>query len=389
MVLGAFYPDISGGAVQCFNLIEALNDSFDFYIIATCKISSNKRRTKRIFSEETIGRIKIFRINLYPGNIVSEILSFFAIPYIFFKISRRVDIFHMHGYTRKSCLITILAKIFQKKIIVKTTSLGIDDPLSIKKRRFVSPQIYYLIDAYVVTSPAQKESCRISGLPENKIFMIPNGVNLNRFNIPSAQERLNLRQEMGIPYLSDVILLVGFFSQDKGFDIFAESLLLLRPDELSNLFLIFIGSKDDGELEVDVKVVKKVYNIISSLEMESRCLFVDPTHEIDKYFKASDIFVLPSKREGLPNALLEAMACGLYCIANKLEGTTDYIIDSGKDGHLLNALTPDSIAGALKNVIGNKQLQSRIGAEARLKINSMFNMDNVKDKYKGLYSYIS
>ena len=389
MVVGAFYPDISGGAVQCLNLIDSLKQDFDFYVIATYKISSKKRGIKNIFTEEVINGFKVFRINLHPSSIISEALSLLAIFIIFFKIKGKVSVFHMHGYTRKGYIVTILAKIFGKRIIIKTTSFGIDDPLSIKKIGIMPFALYSLADAYVLTSPAQKESHKLSGLREDKAFMIPNGVNLSRFNIPAPEEKICLRQEMGIPDSFEVILSVSFFSEDKGIDMFAESLLLLPPDKLKDLFLIFIGSKDGKELEVDAKIVKKVYNSIDSINIRSRCLFIDKVYEMERYFKVSDIFILPSKREGLPNALLEAMASGLCCIASKLEGATDYIIDSQKEGYLLNALNPASIADILKNIIGDKGLQHRIGFEAHSKIRRMFDMERIKDNYAKLYNHIT
>jgi len=388
MVLGAYYPDISGGAVQCSSLIDSLKSDFDFYIIATSKISSERWHTRQIFTEESLDRTKVFRINFYPGKVISEILSFLAVIIIFFKVKNNIDIFHMHGYTRKSYLVTLLAKIYRKKTVVKTTSFGIDDPLSIRKRSFIPSVLYSFIDAYVLTSPAQQESFKMSGLFENKFFMIPNGVNLKRFNIPEPQEKVALRQQMGIPDSLDVILSVSFFSRDKGIDIFVESLLALPQDKLRNIFLIFVGSRDDKELEVDAKIAEKVYNTIDSIKIGPRCSFIDPIHDIEKYFKVSDIFVFPSKREGLPNALLEAMSCGLCCIANRLDGITDYIIDSEKDGYLLDTLKHDSIADSLKKVIGNKALQRNIGYEAHLKIRRMFNIEQTKDSYARLYNRI-
>lgn len=388
MVVGAWYPEGRGGAIQFFNLVNSLKQDFDFYVIATYKVSSKVRQTKQIFSEETIADAKVFRINLYPGRIISEILSLFSIFRIFFKIKNKVHIFHIGGYTRKGYLITILAKIFGKKTIVKTTSLGVDDPLSIKKRPFIASKLYSLIDAYVITSPAQLESYKKTDFPEKKVFLIPNGVNLKRFNIPSSQEKLGLRREMHIPEFSDVILSVSFFSRDKGIDIFAESLLLLPQDKLSNIFLIFIGSRDDKELEVAAEVVKKVDDIIKCLNIKSRCLFIDSTHNIDKYFKASDIFILPSKREGLPNALLEAMACGLSCIANRLGGTTDFIISHNKDGYLLDNLDPNSIAEALNKTIGCKDIRKGLGYKARMRIEDEFDMDKIKDKCTKLYTHL-
>lgn len=385
MVLGAYWPEISGGAIQCFNLVESLKDDYEFYIISTFNASKQPHHRRKIFTEESIGKTKVFRISHCPGEMIFKFVSLLAVFIIFFKLKDRVGIFHMHGFTRKSYLIALLAKIFGKKIIVKTTSFGIDDPLSVTKRHFIASGLYSLADSYILTSPAQLESYKHSGLSGEKAILIPNGVNLKKFSIPSHEEKMYLRKELGIPELSQVILSVSFFSRDKGLDVFADSLSLLPKDKLNNLFLIFIGSKDCNDIEVEEVVVKKVYDIIDCLKLRPRTIFIDSTLEIEKYFKVSDIFVLPSKREGLPNALLEAMASGLCCIANRVNGSTDYLIKSNENGYLFDNLNTHSIAETLNMAIGNKEIQGRFGNKARLRIEEEFDMDKIKEKYTELY----
>ena len=386
MVTGAFYPEIAGGTLQCYSLMQRLKDKVNFYVIATYKPSSEKKQARSLFTKEVIGNMKIYRIYVERGNIISEVRSAFALIFIFCKIAKNINIFHIHSFTRKNYLITFLAKLAGKKTMVKPSSFGVDDPVSIKKRFAMVSKIYSLIDSFIAISPAIEKSHKIFGIPDCKIHAIPNGVDTKRFRIPDKHEKEELRKVLGIPESSDVILSVGFFSRDKGLDLFSQSLVSLPHDKLEKLFLIFVGSRNTDGLEVDDDVVKKVGYDIKKLNLEKRTLFVEETHEIEKYFKASDIFILPSKREGLPNALLEAMACGLHCIVNRIEGITDYVIDNRKSGYLLDSLNPEHIAKILTEALDSKNKDDRIGKNARQKIEQSFNLDKIEDSYFALYS---
>lgn len=389
MVMGACYPDISGGATQAFNVMEGLKNEFDFHVIATNKTSSGpKPPVFKVYSRETLRGINIFRLNLIPGNLISEILTFIGLFCIFFRVKSRVDIFCMLGYTRKSCLIAVLARLFKKKLIIRTTSSGVDDPLSIRQGYLLPTLIYSRADAFIVTSLSQVDSFKSAGLSHEKMHFIPNGVDTEVFYPLSDREKEGLRKELGIPVHADVILSVGFFSGDKRIDLLAKSMSFLKPDKLKDLYIIFIGSKDIKEPEVSEKVIESVYNTIDALDLRSRVKFIEKTDHIDRYYKASDIFIFPSKREGLPNSLLEAMACGLCCIANRLKGTTDYIIEESRDGYLVDSERPEEIARVLDSAVSDRDTREAVGREARSKVVSKFDIKTTQDNYRRLYKQI-
>lgn len=385
MVVGAFYPELSGGALQCFNLIQVLKEEFDFYVIATYKISSKMPKARGLFSENDIDGISVFRIFARPGRMISELISLAALIAIFFRIQAKVAVFHLHGYTRKSVLIAALAKLFGKKVIIKCTSFGIDDPLSIVKRRGIAARLYAGADGYIVTSPAQAAGYRTTDLAAGKFFFIPNGVDIDRFCVPSSDHKTELRQAMSIPSDAIVLLSVGFFSKDKRMDIIVKALEQIGPEKRKDLFLIFVGSRDCGELEVDRSIVETVDAVLKKLGLMPRTLFIEATGRIEDCYKAADVFIFPSRREGLPNALLEAMACGLACIAGRLQGITDYIIANGVSGLLVDTEDPAPLAKALDRVISDIELRRTLGENARDKVTAKFDMKHIRAEYAGLY----
>ena len=157
----------------------------------------------------------------------------------------------------------------------------------------------------------------------------------DRFRPADPDERSVLRRALGWPEEQPVVLFVGFFSRDK------------RPDLLFRVWrrlvaanvharLVFVGAKGTGYYEIDETLAVGIRQA-AALGRAGDVVFVEPTNEIERCFRAADLFVLPSVREAHPLALIEAMSCGLPSIATRLPGVTDVIIEDGRNGRLVPA----------------------------------------------------
>src|SRR4029077_777487 len=98
--------------------------------------------------------------------------------------------------------------------------------------------------------------------------------------------------------------------------------------------LLFVGATQSAYYEIDPQLAPAMRADAERAAVADRLVFVDPTHQVHDHFRAADIFSLPSAREGLPIALLEAMASGLPSVASMLPGSTDTIVEDGVDGLL-------------------------------------------------------
>jgi len=114
--------------------------------------------------------------------------------------------------------------------------------------------------------------------------------------------------------------------------------------------------------------------------------FVEKTNEIERFHRAADIFVLPSLREGMPNALLEAMASGAACIASRLPGVTDAIIEDGRNGLLVPPGEPAGLEAALQRCFENRESTRVLGMEARRTVCQRFNLDDAARRYFDAYT---
>jgi glycosyltransferase involved in cell wall biosynthesis len=87
------------------------------------------------------------------------------------------------------------------------------------------------------------------------------------------------------------------------------------------------------------------------------------------------VFALPSSREGLPVALLEAMATGLPVVASRLPGSTDTIVDEGRTGVLVTPGDANALAGAIRALLSDRESSATMGRAARLRVESDFGAD--------------
>lgn len=98
-------------------------------------------------------------------------------------------------------------------------------------------------------------------------------------------------------------------------------------------------------------------------------------------------FVLPSRWEGMPNALLEAMACGLPCVATCVSGSEDIITD-GVNGLLVEPEDPVGLAEALRRIVEDSDLAQQLAQEARKTVVHRYQLDRMIDRYVALYRYV-
>jgi len=105
-------------------------------------------------------------------------------------------------------------------------------------------------------------------------------------------------------------------------------------------------------------------------------------------YRAADIFVQPSHVEGMSNALLEAMACGLPAVATTV-GAAPQMVDDGVDGLLVPPGDPDALASAMVRLLGSPDLRHTMGAQASDHVHSRYSMSRVVDQIEARYAVVT
>jgi glycosyltransferase involved in cell wall biosynthesis len=291
---------------------------------------------------------------------------------------------HLHGFSEKSLLIAAMAMLLRKKIVVKFTSVGHDDPIAMRAKGPLMFQAFSRADRFVAVSPRFAALYDEAGLPRERFRLIPNGVDLERFRPAADGERRALRRQLGLPADLPVVLFVGFFSREKCPDLLFDAWTdTFKQSPASNL--VVIGASRSDYYEIDSTMAERVRADAKRLRCDDRLHLVEHTTSIEHYYRAADVFVLPSTREGLPNALLEAMACGVPSIVSRLPGVTDTLIADGADGVLVEPGDRQALASALESLLDDPERRARIGSAGRATVASRFSLAATADAYLDLY----
>jgi glycosyltransferase involved in cell wall biosynthesis len=133
---------------------------------------------------------------------------------------------------------------------------------------------------------------------------------------------------------------------------------------------------------------ESVVKLIAEHNLDGSVLLFPSVEEVAPYLKASDLFVLPSRFEGLSNALLEAMACGLPVISTRVGGSND-IIEDGVNGLLVEVDAMDQLRDAMERLLCDRQLAAVLGANARAAVEAKHDMRRIANAYSALYGHLN
>jgi glycosyltransferase involved in cell wall biosynthesis len=134
-------------------------------------------------------------------------------------------------------------------------------------------------------------------------------------------------------------------------------------NSVPGVHLVFVGPRKDLENPALKDFRARLEQLISDSSAPGQVHFAGLVENVESYLHASDVLVLPSQREGMPNSVLEAMACGVPVIITPFLGLSD---DLGKPGeqHLLADFSPDSLAEELRRLLQDPGLRDRLAASA-------------------------
>jgi glycosyltransferase involved in cell wall biosynthesis len=380
MAVGAYYPELAGGSLQCRSLVLALRDRVRFSVLTTTA-------DRGLPPAADVDGIAVHRIFVDPAQPGTKVVALARLLGLAPALAAGHDIFHFHGFTEKMLVLLATAKIARRRTLAKMTSVGWDDPVSIRSRRFGSALAAGLrrVDRLVAVSPAMAERCARAGVAPARIASIPNGVDADRFIPVDAGQRAALRSRLKLPAGVPIVTFVGFWSREKGPDVLFDAWRAARRATGIPAALVCIGSTDPAHAEVDAGLVERVRREIRDETLSAHVVFVERTDEVAAYLQASDVFALPSSREGLSNALLEAMSTGLACVTAAIPGVSDSVIAAGSNGLLVPPGDAAALGREFARLLSSEPLRASLGLRARQTIVERFAMTTVSDRYAALY----
>ncbi len=205
------------------------------------------------------------------------------------------------------------------KVPVTITLRGTEVPHAKEKLRrvFLVKALRHATRVFSVSSSLKKHAVGL-GIAENKIRVVGNGVDLEKF-YPVAKKQA--KEKMAIPHTSKVLITVGALVERKGFHRVLEILPSIVKRHPDTLYLIVGGSSAEGDW------TERLQQQVEEQGLNSHVRFLGPRppDELKNILSAADLFVLPTRNEGWANVLLEAMACGLPVVTTDVGGNAEVV----------------------------------------------------------------
>lgn len=349
-----------GGEIHDYNIIRRIAQSGIKILVLLPKYKYYEKN-KNIFVTRS-------HFNHFPAIL----FNFIVVPYLFSTYKReRFDILRVHNPYFLG-IGAIFFKLLNSSVpIIATHHLKEEGLLYDLINRLTAKKYDAII---CVSGEIKKWFCKKYGFDHQKAFVIQNGVSKEFKPQKSAEKEIFGKNNLG----KSILLYMGLLIERKN------PLFLLRVFEQikkknNKIALIFCGN---GPLEKTLKKYVKSHNL---KDVFFRGV-VSGKKKIDCYNEC-DIFILPSKNEGMPLAALEAMSCAKPIILAQSSYTQGFI-ENGKDGFIINQQSPSQWAKCIIELINNPRLQRKVGILARKKVLKNFQWEQISKQHLKVYTQI-
>lgn len=271
----------------------------------------------------------------------------------------RYDILYLAGY-KVNIMGRIIGKILGCKVI--TAQRSTDDHRS-KLHDFIDSFTTSMVDMYITNTNAAKDMLvRKKHINAERITVIYNGIDID--NYTSIKEYK--KELLGIRNETKVIGVVANLIPYKGHEYFLKALRELSS-KIDDICAILIG---DGENRSYLE------DLVERLKIKDKILFLGVRSDVPSLLSLIDVFVLPSLFEGMPNAIMEAMASRKPVVATQVGGVPELVID-GETGYLIPPKEPEIMAKKIFELLSDIEKSNYMGQKAFERINSYFTMEKM------------
>ncbi|MEJ2750554.1 MAG: glycosyltransferase family 4 protein, partial [Anaerolineae bacterium] len=279
------------------------------------------------------------------------------------------DVIHVHGLHYHTFAAVLAGRWLKRPVLAKLANSGqASDVKKMQQDRQLALARLMLptalkCDRFVALNKRVVEELTAVNVPPSHIIELPNGVETDA--IP-AKTNYALHEPARL-------IFVGRLHPQKGVDTLLHAMRQLI--EHHNVALRLLG---DGPLKDELEILAGQLGIASHVE------FCGQTDQVLEHLQQADLFVLPSRAEGISNALLEAMTCGLPVIVSAIPGNVD-VITHDQNGLRFTVDDPDSLAQNITSLLTQPHQRERLGRQARQTVERHYSLSSVADQYIALY----
>jgi glycosyltransferase involved in cell wall biosynthesis len=285
-------------------------------------------------------------------------------------------------YFRKERPLIVHSFLFRANIIARVAAYLAGVPVIISSVRvmggekiyhhFIERVTAFMADHFVAVSNEVKDHiCQKSHIAKNKVSTIYNGVVVEK---SSTFDISALMSSAGLKNGDRIVMTAGRLHRQKGYDHLIHAMPIVQA-AFPGVKLLILGEGDEE---------KNLKKLADSLELTEKIIFMGLRPDVGPLLSCSEVFVLPSRWEGLPNALLEAMAAGKPVVATEVGGIPELVLQ-GVTGVLVPLGNIMALAEAIMGLLSDEKRALLMGAAGRQRVQQCFSMHAMISKTEALY----
>lgn len=362
-----FPPHGSGVGSYCYGLANGLARAGSSVVVLTVKYQKKTRAS----DSYPFKLIRFPRIGGWAERLIALVYFLFLI-----SIYRPKQIFIVEKWAQEAASMLRLVLPFKYSLAVHGSEILVNQKrleLGFKSRLLarILSRFYDKAENVVAVSNYTKGLAIQGGIAPDKIVVLPNGIDIERFSRPAATEKL--KYKLGLNGKDKIILTLAVLKPRKGQDMVIQALPRIIKENPDVKYVI-AGCGDDK---------KRLEGLVNELHLENHVIFAGfiPEQEVIDYYDLADVFVMASRKDGLwvegfGIPFIEANARGKPVIAG-LHGAVPEVITDGESGLIIDPENPDEIAEAILKILTNTELAETIGQQGKEKCFSLYNWDEI------------
>ncbi len=372
-----YLPNI-GGAELAFNEVATRIPEISFDLIAS-RLNDPSDKNKLLSLEEKFKNVNVYRV----GSRFN--LARLVVPKALYPIAAYIkarELSKKFGPYSKIYALQAsqggggawLFKTFNPGVVFL---LNLQEGKDLKKQGFLINLFRRLIikraDVIIAISDYLRNYARAIN-KKAEMFVIPNGVNVQHFSKEiNSSELTSFADSLGIEAGGKVVVSVSRLVHKNGIDILIKTFAILGK-RLSNIKLLLIGSGQEKN---------RLVELAKKLSISDEIIWAGSVdnYDLPKYLKIADVFVRPSRSEGLGSAFLEAMAAGVPIIGTQVGGIPDFLKDR-ETGLFCNVDDPEDLAQKINAILNDNELKDGLVSNGQALVSKKYDWQNIAGVFK-------
>lgn len=296
------------------------------------------------------------------------------------KNRKNYDVIHCQQMYAPAMIGALVSFFIKKPIVVRVTASGeLGEVKQIRQMPLANLRVKLLrrIDRFITLTGAMKNEIETLGIDSKKIKVIPNATEIPAEASYNFRVRDKFRRKLNLEY-KKIVVFTGRLSEEKGLDTLIKVWKTIKEKQMSAHLLLL------GEGGAYRNVEPQLRNLTATLDLSDCVHFLGHVSNAKDYILASDIFVLPSRTEGMSNSLVEAFACGTAIIATDIPANREICVE-GENSLLFKVDDTNALSQILIKLFDDQALAKTLGEQARKLAESKLSIDVMINNYLSIY----